>query len=229
MRRVLLFVIAIAAAAPLVVRPGDVPRAWAPWTALDLDDPPNIVWRQKVRMLGHRDGLCRAAVAAIAGISERPDHVVSPKCGIAPHVEVTGLSMARVSPLNTQCSIAARMYLWEKHSLQPAAKQHLGTTVARINHYASFACRGMRTSSGVSTRMSQHATANAVDISGFRLADGRQISLLNDWKGSAAEQAFLREARDGLCTWFNTVLSPDYNALHADHFHADMGPWPICR
>jgi hypothetical protein len=125
--------------------------------------------------------------------------------------------------------MAARLYLWEVHSLQPAARRHLGSTVARIAHYDSYACRPIRTMAGPSGRMSQHATANAVDISGFTLADGRRITLTADWDRAGPEAVFLRAARDGLCDWFNMVLSPDYNRLHADHFHADMGTWPGCR
>jgi len=87
----------------------------------------------------------------------------------------------------------------------------------------------MRTSRGTSGRMSQHATANAFDIAGFELADGRRINLLSHWNGDGPEAAFLRQVRDGLCEWFNVTLSPDYNALHADHFHVDMGPFLSCR
>ena len=77
--------------------------------------------------------------------------------------------------------------------------------------------------------MSQHATANAFDIAGFELADGRAVNLLSHWDGKGPEAQFLREVRDGLCEWFNVTLSPDYNALHADHFHVDMGPYLSCR
>ncbi len=77
--------------------------------------------------------------------------------------------------------------------------------------------------------MSQHATANALDISGFDLADGQKIRLRSDWDGSEAEQAFLRAARDSACDWFRMVLSPDYNAAHHDHFHVDQGLWMGCR
>ncbi|MEM8698097.1 MAG: extensin family protein, partial [Pseudomonadota bacterium] len=87
----------------------------------------------------------------------------------------------------------------------------------------------LRSSSGLSQRMSQHATANAFDISGFLLTDGRMVTLRRDWQGSGPKAAFLRAARDGLCRWFRLVLSPDYNALHADHFHVDQGPFPSCR
>ena len=44
-----------------------------------------------------------------------------------------------------------------------------------------------------------------------------------------AALAFLRRIRDGACGLFGTVLSPDYNAPHADHLHMDMAAWSVCR
>jgi hypothetical protein len=80
-------------------------------------------------------------------------------------------------------------------------------------------------------RWSEHATGNAIDIAGFVLEDGRRISVLGDWDGEDAEARFLRAVRDGACKSFATVLSPDYNAAHADHFHLDQdGRWSgVCR
>jgi hypothetical protein len=78
-------------------------------------------------------------------------------------------------------------------------------------------------------RRSQHATANAIDIAGFVLRDGREVRLAQDWTGTGFEAAFLRAVRDGACRWFRGVLGPDYNAAHHDHFHFDMGPWRVCR
>ena len=46
--------------------------------------------------------------------------------------------------------------------------------------------------------------------------------MLGDWEGGASERSFLREVRDGACPLFATVLSPEYNAAHADHFHFDQ-------
>jgi hypothetical protein len=71
--------------------------------------------------------------------------------------------------------------------------------------------------------MSEHATANAIDISGVKLADGKFISIRKDWNSAGPEAAFLRELRDGICSYFNLTLSPEYNADHRDHFHVDMG------
>jgi hypothetical protein len=101
----------------------------------------------------------------------------------------------------------------------------LGRDVVEILHFGSYSCRPIRGSSS----MSEHATANAFDISGFKLADGRVISLKRHWNGTGPEAQFLHEVRDGLCDWFNATLSPDYNADHADHFHVDMGWWQTCR
>ena len=77
--------------------------------------------------------------------------------------------------------------------------------------------------------MSEHATANAFDIAGFRTKSGKVISVKRDWNTGKKEDTFLHAARHGLCDWFNATLSPDYNADHADHFHVDMGRWQTCR
>ena len=87
----------------------------------------------------------------------------------------------------------------------------------------------MRTASGPSNRMSTHATADAIDISGFRLANGTQIRLIADWGAASPKSAFLRSVRDGACDWFKMILSPDYNRLHADHFHLQSRGWGLCR
>ena len=75
-------------------------------------------------------------------------------------------------------------------------------------------------------------TGNAIDVAAFVAADGHRIAVLSDWSGNEAEQEFLRAVRDGACTWFGTVLSPDYNVAHADHLHfdqADRAFGTVCR
>jgi len=66
-------------------------------------------------------------------------------------------------------------------------------------------------------------------ITGFQFEDGRRLRLIDDWDGGGAEAEFLRQARDGACTWFATTLGPDYNALHADHFHLQSRGWGTCN
>lgn len=97
----------------------------------------------------------------------------------------------------------------------------------------TYNCRRMY---GASTgNWSEHATGNAIDIAGFALEDGQRINLLGDWEetGGDDKAQFLRTIRDAACISFATVLSPDYNAAHADHFHFDqaqrMGGFSACR
>ncbi|MDP1565718.1 MAG: extensin family protein [Polaromonas sp.] len=82
---------------------------------------------------------------------------------------------------------------------------------------------------------SQHATADALDIAGFTLANGRSISVLRQWQAdeaaavAAPDALFLKEAHRGACRYFKGVLGPDYNAAHKDHFHLETGGYGICR
>ena len=82
---------------------------------------------------------------------------------------------------------------------------------------------------GEGARVSQHATANALDVAAFRLADGRTVSIARDWRGGDSKAQFLRRVRDGACHTFNGVLGPDYNSAHRDHLHLDRGPYRVCR
>jgi hypothetical protein len=121
------------------------------------------------------------------------------------------------------------LFLWEKQVVEPAAERHFGQRVTRIDTFGSYSCRPVR---GRTQGWSEHATANAIDIAGFRLADGHRITIAGNWAGEGAEAAFLREVRDGACRIFGTTLSPDYNAAHRDHLHFDQakrGGWSYCR
>ena len=120
------------------------------------------------------------------------------------------------------CPLAAAWVLFERHTLQPAASRHFGVPVRSTRHLGTYACRNVY--HRPAGRRSEHATANAIDVSGFVLADGREVSLARHWSGSGPEAAFLREVRDGACRWFRAVLGPDHNAEHRDHFHLDRGP-----
>ena len=111
-------------------------------------------------------------------------------------------------------------------------RRHFGSRVVAIDHAGSYSCRRLYGRSDGA--YSEHATADAIDILGFRLADGTRVSVLNDWSGDSPKAQFLREVRDGSCRLFSTVLSPDYNAAHADHLHLDQtqrgnAGWRACR
>ena len=118
------------------------------------------------------------------------------------------------------CPLASSFTDWARYGVAPAAKHYLGSEVVKIETMGTFNCRAVNGSR--SGKLSEHAFANAVDVSAFVLRDGRRISVLNGWRGSSAEQAFLRRLHQSACKRFGTVLGPEYNAAHANHFHFDM-------
>jgi hypothetical protein len=118
------------------------------------------------------------------------------------------------------CPLAASFTDWARYAVVPAAKQYLGSPVVKIETMGTFNCRVVNGSR--SGKLSEHAFANAVDVSAFVLRDGRRVSVLNGWRGSSEERAFLRRLHQSACKRFGTVLGPEYNAAHANHFHFDM-------
>ena len=207
-----------------------------PWTPLDLTQPVGAFTGRKLTALVGDGDTC-GALMADAGIDFTPLPARSDgaQCGYDDGVRLTG-GAQRISyapaGLGTSCAVAASLALWEWHVVQPAALDHFGQRVASIDHFGSYSCR--RLYGRDEGAWSEHSTANAVDIAGFRLEDGTRIRLISDWDGDGPEAAFLRDVRDGACRLYATVLSPDYNQAHTDHFHfdhADRGPmgWRGCR
>ncbi|WP_430444790.1 extensin family protein [Sphingorhabdus contaminans] len=129
-----------------------------------------------------------------------------------------GTETANLGPMT--CPLASNFAAWARHAVRPAARQYLGSDVVRIETFGTYSCRNVN--GGRSGKLSEHAYANAVDVSAFILRDGRRISLLNNWNGQPQERAFLRRLHQSACKRFGTVLGPEYNAQHANHFHFDM-------
>ena len=111
--------------------------------------------------------------------------------------------------------------------MQPLARRLLGAPVVRIDHFGSFACRTIGGEAG--GRRSEHARANAFDVAGFVLANGRAVRVARDWNAAGPPGRFLREVHAGACRFWNVVLGPDYNAAHRDHVHLDRGAFRACR
>ena len=130
------------------------------------------------------------------------------------------------SAVKANCGLVAAMAIWEKQVVEPAAALYFQSKVQSVDHLGIFSCRNVR---GSSMRRSQHAAARAIDIKGFKLENGRIISVQTDWDIDAPEGRFLRHIHEKSCPIFRGVLGPDYNSLHADHFHLDVGPYNICR
>ena len=138
-----------------------------------------------------------------------------------------GVPISNVTAI--QCPLALALTRWTQNVVQPAAKQWFGARVMQIESFGAYSCRNVIGRPSAAGNRSEHATANAVDIGGFILADGRRVSVKAGWAGTEKERGFLRQIRASACQRFQTVLSPDYNAAHHDHLHFDMGRGPFCR
>lgn len=226
--------VALAAALAFVVltrtRPQDVP-----WTPLDLAQPVGLFTGRKIAMLGDDPAQCRALLMRAGARHDVVPPFGANQCRVGDAVRLGGgarsIALRPDSPAMA-CPVAAGLAVWEWEVVQPAARLFLGQRVVAIEHYGSWSCRRIygRAEGG----WSEHATADAIDVAGFRLADGTRISVLNEWKREGDKAAFLRAVRDGACDLFSTVLSPDYNAAHADHLHLDQAArgavgWRGCR
>lgn len=203
-------------------------------TALDLADPPGRALRLHIASLGDDRPACEALLRQ-SGIRFRtlPPRLAPADCAIPDGItwSTAGAREIRYTPgaAPLACPLAVALAAWEWNVVQPAAVAFLGSPVVAIDHYGSYACRhiyGRATGS-----WSQHAHARAIDIAGFRLADGRRITVAKDWTSTAPSARFLHRVRDGACRVFATTLSPDYNAAHRDHLHLDGTDkgWSVCR
>lgn len=157
--------------------------------------------------------------------SPLPDRYDGGGCGLRNAVSLDGvrgdlaaLEVAKLGPV--ACPTAQSFVAWARFGVDRAARQMLGSPVARIETFGSYSCRNV----AGSNRRSAHATGEAIDIAAFVLADGRRISVKDDWDGgNADERRFLRTVQDSACKRFGTVLGPEYNAAHRDHFHLEKG------
>jgi hypothetical protein len=213
-------------------RPQDLP--WAP---LDLGAPAGMFTGRKLVALGNDFGQCRALLER-AGVryTVLPVRRDEERCGYADGVRFLAGGARRISyapaSLGIACPVAAALSMWEWEVVQPAAQRHFGQRVVGIDHFGSYNCR--RIYGRDAGTWSEHATADAIDVAGFRLADGRRITIVGDWRDPGPKAGFLKDVRDGACKLFATTLSPDYNAAHRDHLHLDqanrgaMG-WRACR
>ncbi|MBX9933772.1 MAG: extensin family protein [Methylobacterium sp.] len=143
-------------------------------------------------------------------------------CGMQQPFRVTRLgggSVVMKQRMTLACPALAEAEAWLADTIQPAANLYFGQPVAEINA-GSYACRGRNNQVGA--KLSEHSFGNAVDIMSFKLADGYVITVKGGWRGTEAEQGFLREVFYGACQRFSTVLAPGSDMFHYDHFHVDL-------
>lgn len=182
--------------------------------------PQRAAWRDQA------EAQCLASrqVQLSAYVSLREKPIDGPgTCGMEKPLKVAAFangSVALTSNATLACPVVATTDKWFTEVVQPAAMNVLGAQVIEIRA-GSYSCRAMNNGTGTS-RTSEHAFGNAVDVFSFRLNDNRVVTVKDGWRGSPEEQAFLREIFVGACEHFSTVLGPGADAFHYDHFHIDL-------
>ncbi|WP_341369043.1 extensin family protein [Yoonia sp. BS5-3] len=150
-------------------------------------------------------------------------------CGIGLAVRVRSVAgVALSTPATIDCRTASALKTWVERGVIPAVGSE-GGGVASLRVVAHYACRGRNNQPGA--RLSEHSFGRAIDIAGIGLRDGSEMTLLTDWSG-AAHGAQLRQMWRAACGPFGTVLGPESNRFHLDHFHFDTARYrsgPYCR
>jgi len=135
---------------------------------------------------------------------------------------VNGRQVPLSNPATLDCQMASDLPGWAA-AVDDFAESTLKTRLKTVALGGSYDCRARETPDKADTNLSEHGRADAVDITGFGLADGRTLTVGADYASTdAATARFLHFAHDAACTRFTTVLGPDANALHHDHFHLDL-------
>jgi extensin-like protein len=149
------------------------------------------------------------------------DRYRTPRLGPGPDSPALASGPVAIRPAATlACPIVSALDHWMTESVQPASLRWFGMRIVEIKQISAYSCRGMNGHSWA--HISEHAFGNALDIAAFTLADGREVTVRNGWRGLPEEQGFLRDIEASACQQFSTVLAPGSNAYHYDHIHVDL-------
>jgi hypothetical protein len=163
---------------------------------------------------------------AIRGVSIPDIKGAQRGCGVKNPVRVSEIDGVRLSVAATMdCDTARALRTWVTQKLQPAFG---GARVTELQVAAHYACRGRNNKKGA--RTSEHGRGKAIDISGFTLADGRNLSILKHYKGGQGKA--IRAAHKGACGIFGTTLGPGSDGYHENHLHFDTARYrggPYCK
>lgn len=230
LKRIFLTAVVVGAIS-IVFRQGLLPAHLTPLPRLDLANPLPLVVDWQLAELRFDRRLCREMIASKDVLSARQitDRPLKKGCGWVNAVRMSKVGGASMGVRRVTCQAAAATALWVEYVVQPEAQRIFGERVAGINHIGTYSCRNIVGNSFWQDRRSEHASANAIDIGGFRLESGETISVLKHWRGKGKKASFLRAVHQGACSYFRVALSPEFNAAHKDHFHFDRGPLWTCH
>lgn len=154
----------------------------------------------------------------------------NPDCGIANPVTVTEIApgLTLEPPPTLRCDTALAAARWAQDVAIPLSRKLGRGDLTVIDQGTATLCRPR-----ADGEMSEHAWGNAIDVMGFRFAEGEPIPVEPRAGDGTLDEAFQRAVRAGACLDFTTVLGPGSDADHADHLHLDIrdrdGDFRICE
>ncbi len=201
--------------------------------------PANLKRRFLVRAAGVRQQpapVVHGPKGAVCGDSAIKGQRLSPiagrlrGCGVAKPVRVTSVDGVALSqPATLNCRSAKALRNWVSGSVKPAVGR-LGGGVASLKVAAHYSCRTRNNKPGA--KISEHGRGNAIDISAIVLKNGVALTVLKGWRDKVQGRILKAVHRDA-CGQFGTVLGPNADRHHQDHFHLDVarhrGGGAYCR
>nr|WP_276581652.1 extensin family protein [Enterobacter cloacae] len=205
-----------------------LPSHYNPFTPLSLDDPPGLITQYKLRRLTPE--ACASLLSQANQKALIRTQPVADSAGACPLHNVVRVRDFGPVSLNSSflasCPLALSSALFVSQQARPLTRTWTGSELVRIEHLGSYACRNIY--HRPDARRSEHATAEALDISAFRLANGERVTILHGWR-STKTQPWLQALLTASCGYYGNGLGPEYNAAHANHFHLGMRGFGLCR
>ncbi|MEP5761686.1 MAG: extensin family protein [Litoreibacter sp.] len=173
----------------------------------------------------------KGALCGVPGIEGKRISAVPGRingCGIPEPVSVTAIDGVALSQAATiDCTTAKALHSWVKNGAKPVVGRK-GGGIKSLHVVAHYACRTRNNRRGA--KISEHGRGRAIDIAGISLENGQSLSVLKDWRSSNAST--MRGLHKAACGPFGTVLGPNSDRFHQDHFHFDTARYrsgPYCR
>jgi hypothetical protein len=114
-----------------------------------------------------------------------------------------------------RCGMATAIANWIRNDMVPLA-QGMSSRLTELDNFDSFECRGRNRVAGA--KLSEHGKANALDVRGLKLANGKMLSLTD----RSVTHDLREKAKGSACGRFTTVLGPGSDGYHEDHIHLDL-------
>ncbi|MGE0280136.1 MAG: extensin family protein [Rhizobiaceae bacterium] len=162
---------------------------------------------------------CRTRLTQLGAVFKEATPVINEQGCNMPHpIEMSRMTdKIDIAPgVVLNCATAETAVRFIREVASPAAKAEFGLEVKSIAQASGFVCRPRNGT----TRLSEHAFGNALDIASFTLTNGTVIQV--EPAPPSKNEKFLRAVRDAACGPFKTVLGPGSDADHALHFHFDL-------